>query len=654
MIIDNNVRLEAAALPFLFILTVFLFVRYATSSELNRRFRLLVVSTFAAAVLGVLTHSARVVHTLSPFAIFVLTTLYLAAANYNAYLLLRYVAVYVEFRGKTFLRFCHAMLALSFAILVFNLFTGMFFSVGEDGLLVQGANYTLLHAGFVLFFVGAAFLLQNINQQFYENAQFILMNLLFFLLIDAFIYQYLFNERVLIVYVAATILLYITFFYLEAPALRELADTESRMNALLAETGRATERVSAASRSKSDFLANTSHEIRTPMNAILGMNDMIEKEAADEKTREASRHIRHAGEGLLTIINNILDISKIESGKMELYPTRFFLSETVEDIVSRVEGRIREKNLDFLIKINEELPEHLRADEDAIRRVVVNLLDNAIKYTDQGSITLHVLGGHPASEHLDPERENLPAGVRDTDRIHLQFMVEDTGIGMRKEEMDKLYEAFERINMKETQSVQGAGLGLALVWNLTRMMGGEVRAESVYGEGSVFTVDLPVGVVTEGFTGTVAEYEKERAAKRLSNDESAEESLPSCAGKRFLIVDDTQVNLVVAKSILETTGARIDLAMSGEECLDMALSKRYDIIFLDHQMPGMDGIETLRLLREIGSGNDTRENKSKDTPVIALTANAGGEARALYEKEGFDGYLAKPIRPQELAKILSR
>ena len=626
----NNYRYEGAMIPFLAILTIFLFIRHATSAEVNKRFRHLTLSTLVATFLAVAAGFLE--GRMQPLPYLLLTTLYYAAANWNGYLLLSYVAVYVRYDNKRFMHFFHVALLVSFILLAVNLATGFFFSVDAQGMVVKGPQYTLSRSFFVFLFVGTAFALQNIYQQFYGNAQFILMNLLFFLLIDAFVVQYLFTDTIQIVYLVATAILFSTFFYLEAPTLRGIEEAEQELSAVLSDVEHATERTQAASRAKSDFLANTSHEIRTPMNAILGMNEMILKKTHDAETAHAAHDVKRAGEQLLNIINNILDISKVESGKMEIYPAPFFLSEVIDDIDAMFRERVEEKGLDFLVEINKEFPEHLYGDADALRRVIENLLDNAVKYTKEGAVTFHLLGGGRLMEGDDGYVENSAY----PEQTHLQIMIEDTGIGMRTEEMDKLFEAFERVNLKETQNIQGAGLGLTLVQYLVKLMNGRILVESMYGEGSAFTIDLPMGIVHEGFDGTIADYE---AMVMPLADERKD-----FTGRKALVVDDTPVNLIVAEGLLTELGMEVTTVNSGEACLALLNEgARFDVVFLDHKMPGMDGVETLREIRKM--------DKSA-TRFIALTANTGSGLKEMYKEYGFDDYLSKPFTEAELRKVL--
>lgn len=624
----TNYRYEGAMIPFLAILTIFLFVRHATSAEVNKRFRYLTLSTLVATTLAVA--SGFLEGSMQPLPYLMLTTLYYAAANWNGYLLLSYVAVYVRYENKRFMHIFHVALLVSFFLLAVNLATGYFFSVNAQGLLVKGPQYTLSRSFFIFLFVGVAFALQNIYQQFYGNAQFILMNLLFFLLIDAFVVQHLFVDSIQIVYLVATAILFSTFFYLEVPTLRRIEEAERELSAVLNDVEHATERTQAASRAKSDFLANTSHEIRTPMNAILGMNEMILKKTHDDETAHAAHDVKRAGEHLLNIINNILDISKVESGKMEIYPAPFFLSEIIDDIDAMFRERVEEKGLEFHVEINRDFPEHLYGDADALRRIIENLLDNAVKYTNEGTVTFHLLGGG----RLQAGDEGYVENSAYPEQMHLQIMIEDTGIGMRTEEMDKLFDAFERVNLRETQNIQGAGLGLTLVQYLVKLMNGRILVESMYGEGSAFTIDLPVGIVHEGFDGTIADYEAMAAP--------VAETMRDYTGMKALVVDDTPVNLIVAEGLLTGLGMEVTTLDSGEACLALLQQgAQFDVVFLDHKMPGMDGVETLRRIR-----------KTAHTKYIALTALTGSGLREQYKEYGFDDYLSKPLTEADVCRVL--
>ena len=621
-----NVWIEATILPFLGIMAVFLFLRYGTNVEINRRFRLLTLSTFFAAFLEVSSTllidgwSHQIVVNIAA------RTLYYASINFNAYCLMRYVEAYVHVDNPKFAFFNKILLISSFVVLILNLMPytyGFFFIIVNDGGLFMGTYNTLWRSVYVLYFVAMALWLQITHREYYTGkSQYIVLNSIVGLLIAANIVQYIFVRTVLFTYAVAAVMLFITFFYYEAPTYRRMLTIESDLEEARKEAEHQTNLSNAANRAKSDFLANTSHEIRTPMNAILGMNEMILKESRDPEIRQSALDIRKAGNHLLSIINNILDISKIESGKMELYKADYHLWQMLKDIEDAAFESVHEKGLKFVLELDRSLPEHLYGDEDRIRQVIVNLIDNAVKYTMKGTITLIVKGR--LREHS----------------VNLTISVKDTGLGIRQEDIGKLFQSFERVNLNETQSIQGAGLGLTLVRYLMELMGGKVRAQSDYGKGSTFTIELTQHLASEGFHGSIAEYEA------LLNDDSNSEidDRPfTCPEAKILVVDDTPVNLVVARGMLKESKSQVDTAESGEDALELLKSNRYDIIFLDHRMPGMDGVETLKHAKEI----------DESAKYIALTAHSGTGLRDEYIAMGFDDYLPKPMKADALRKILA-
>ena len=628
-----NVWIEASVIPFLGVLAFFLYIRYGTKAEINRRFRFLALSTFFAALLEVgstlLIDGWGHRHAVN----LTLRTLYYAAININAYSLMRYVEAFVHVDNPKFERFNKILLASSFVVLILNLIpgtSGFFFLIVADGGLFRGTYNTLWRSVYVLYFAVMALWLQVTHSEYYTaKSQFVVLNTIVGLLIAANVFQYTFVHTVLFTYAVAAVMLFIMFFYYEAPTYRKMLTVEKELESARQNAEHSTRLSNAANRAKSDFLANTSHEIRTPMNAILGMNEMILKESSDLEIRQAALDIRRAGNHLLSIINNILDISKIESGKMELYRADYHLWQMLRDIEEGIFETVHEKGLKLVIDADKNLPEHLYGDEDHIRQVIVNLIDNAVKYTKKGTITLSVMGG--VKEH----------------RVKLIIAVKDTGIGIKQEDLPKLFHSFERVNMQETQTIQGAGLGLTLVRYLIELMGGTVRAESEYGKGSTFTVELTQQLAHEGFSGTIAEYEAMLANDGNISGVAKDDRRPfTCPDAKILVVDDTPVNLVVAKGMLKESKAHVDTAESGEEALELIAANNYDIIFLDHKMPGMDGVETLNKAHEI-------DGPSRLAKYIALTANSGTGLRDEYISMGFNDYLPKPIKSDALKKILA-
>ena len=628
-----NVWIEATMLPFLGVMAGFLFARYKTNAVVNIRFRMLALSTFLATLLEVVStllidgwsHS----HTLN----LAVRTVYYAAVYINTYHLMRYVEAYVRVVNPKFDSFNRILLASSFVVLALNLvpgISGFFFTVPMDGGLIRGPYNTLWRSVYVFYFIAMACWLQVTHKEFYTGkSQYIVMNILGIVLIVSYVVQYMIVRTILITYAVEAVIVIITFFYYEAPAYRQMLTVEKELEESRLQAENSTRITNAANRAKSDFLANTSHEIRTPMNAILGMNEMILKESRDQEIRQASMDIRRAGNHLLSIINNILDISKIESGKMELYNADYHLWQMLKDVEEGVFETVHDKGLKFVLDVDKNLPEHLYGDEDHIRQVLINLVDNAVKYTKKGRITLNVSG------HMMPH-----------ERVKLVISVSDTGIGIRQADITKLFRSFERVNLNETQSIQGAGLGLTLVRYLVELMDGTVKAESVYGKGSTFTIELVQQLAHEGFQGTIEDYEEmQRTSPRKQEQE---DTTPfTCPDASILVVDDTPVNLVVARGMLTDTLAHVETAESGEECLRLIETNHYDIIFLDHKMPGIDGVETLRRAKEI-------DGPSRLSAYIALTANSGTGLREEYISLGFNDYLPKPMKADALKKIIAR
>ena len=602
----NNISeafLEITTIPFLFVLSVFLGGRMATKSEINRRFVLLVTSTLTAAFYEVVLELFTDME-----AVTLWRKVFYAVINVNAYCLMSYVAAYTNAISRRFTDIHFFVLTVS-VILVF-----MFKDI-----------YMVFAPGLGVVFVLEGFVLQLIYQEYYGNGQFIVMNILFILLIDSFVMQYLFRQNLPLVYTIATMMLVFTFFYLEAPTYRRLISAQREIEDERKRAEASMLRADSANKAKSNFLASTSHEIRTPMNAILGINEMILSEAKDAETRKASSDIKNAGEHLLNIVNNILDISKIEAGKMELYESDYHLWEVLKDCEGYI-SPIIEKNtrVKFVLNADKDMPEHLHGDSLRLKQVLTNLLSNAAKYTQNGSITLSVTG-------------NM---VKDSKSgIILKFTVEDTGMGMREGESAKIFEPFERANIVETRHIPGAGLGLALVKNIIDIMSGRISLESEYGKGTRMTFEIPQRIA-RGDNMTISEYEE---FMRNAAPVEAEDEGPSVwPDAKILIVDDTPVNLVVAKGMLKESMATIETAESGEEALEKIKAGHYDIVFLDHKMPGMDGPTTLGHAKKYAEG----------TAFIALTANAGGNARAEYMAMGFDDYLPKPFKSMEMMKVL--
>ena len=375
------------------------------------------------------------------------------------------------------------------------------------------------------------------------------------------------------------------------------------------------QRAIAANEAMSNFLANMSHEIRTPINAVLGMDEMILRESEDDKIIEYARTIEGAGKTLLSLINDILDFSKIEAGNMEIMETNYSLSAALNDVVNMIQVKAAQKNLKLIVDVNPQTPEKLYGDEMRLRQIMINVLNNAVKYTNIGSVTLKI--------NFDQKNK---------DSILLMITITDTGVGIREKDMEKLFRKFQRLDQNKNRTVEGSGLGLAIVHNLLELMDGKINVQSVYGEGSTFTISLPQKIVSDETIGNINSKNTGISTPTPKYKESFH-----APDAKVLVVDDTPVNVVVVKNLLKKTKIQVEAAASGMECLEKTSHTKYDLIFLDYRMPEMDGIETLKKLKE------QTDNPNKDTHVVTLTANAISGARERFIQEGFDDYLTKPI-----------
>ena len=380
----------------------------------------------------------------------------------------------------------------------------------------------------------------------------------------------------------------------------------------------------SANKAKSDFLSSMSHEIRTPINAIMGMDEMILRETKEPATLEYAQNLQHAAKNLLSLINDILDLSKIEAGKMEIIPVEYHLSSVLNDLVNMIQARADKKGLELIVEADNNIPSLLFGDEIRVKQIITNLLTNAVKYTEKGSVTLRV-------NYL-----NI-----DADNIYLCISVSDTGIGIKEEDIKKLFSAFERIEEERNRTIEGTGLGMNITKQLLSMMGAELSVSSVYGQGSNFSFQVAQKVINREPIGDFEEAYRRSLAQREEYHESFK-----APNAKILIVDDTPMNLTVIKGLLKQTEIKIDTVESGQECLDMVQKVKYDIIFLDHMMPEMDGIKTLKEMKKLP------DNLNEDTPVISLTANAISGAREQYIAAGFKDYLTKPVNCDQLEALI--
>ena len=378
-------------------------------------------------------------------------------------------------------------------------------------------------------------------------------------------------------------------------------------------------------RSQNRFFSSMFHEIRTPINTIIGLNEMnLRDMRISDEMRTNNRNIQGASRMLLALINDILDMSKMESGKMDIVPVTYDAGALLSEVVNMIWARAEEKKLQFQVDVDESLPARLYGDEVRIKQVLINLLNNAVKYTKEGSVRLTV-----QSDRFS-EKE-----------VRVTWRVEDTGMGIKKEAIPYLFDAFKRVDEEKNRNIEGTGLGLSIVKQIVDLMGGEISVDSVYTKGSTFSFSIVQEVMDDAAVGSLS-----LRKKRFSAEQDAYHQSFEAPNASLLIVDDNELNLQVESKLLEATKLQIDLAKSGKECLSMTFRKKYDVIFMDHLMPEMDGIETFNEIRA------QRGGLNRETPVIVLTANAGSENQALYAASGFNGYLLKPVSGAQLESTL--
>ncbi len=379
-----------------------------------------------------------------------------------------------------------------------------------------------------------------------------------------------------------------------------------------------------ANKAKDDFLANMSHEIRTPLNGILGMDEMIIRDTDDSRIRRYALDIKSAGNTLLSLINDILDLSKIQAGEFEIVLTDYGLASVINDIINITRSKALQKKLKYDLNVSPDIPGVLYGDEIRIKQVMLNIINNAIKYTSEGEVDISI-----SADRIDEEN------------IILIISVRDTGIGIKAEDRDKLFRSFQRLDTVRNYKVEGTGLGLHITYRLVELMGGHIEVESTYGTGSTFTVFIPQRIVAPDPIGDFSE-----AVRSYMDGMKADETTLYAPEARILVVDDNEMNLDVMDGLLRETGIRLDLADSGQRCIALVRERNYDCILLDQMMPVMNGEMTLRELE--------REGLIKETPVIALTADAIVGAKESYIAKGFTDYVSKPVKYERLEQVLKQ
>lgn len=622
--LQYNIYFGISAIMMMVILVVYSKITYSMESMRNREFYKLTLYVLFTDILDVVTAVTISYAAVIPrMANIILNTLYFGGNSVMCYQFLKYSALSVHwFRGEVKVSTKYRIIMSAQAVLLLlNIFSGWMFDFDASGNYIHGPLYMLTYiVPYACFFLGILRMVKNIKE--YSIKQRMSIFSFSVIALAGAVLQLGFFPQVLFTSFSLSIGLIIVMFSLETPDYQKLMKTMDELKLAKEEAEEAKKRAEIANQAKSTFLANMSHEIRTPINAVIGMNEMILRESNEPDILEYAHNIQSASSGLLALINDILDISKIESGKMELVQAEYSLFELVKACYNMIEVQMKEKKLDFTVECEKKIPERLYGDEMRIRQIIFNLLTNAYKYTKEGKVVLRI------KQKKISNRETM-----------LLITVEDTGIGISKENLKHLFANYERIDEINNHNIEGTGLGLSITKQLVELMHGEIGVNSTLGKGSLFYVELPQRIVDMNPVGDFYErYSKVLETKKYREKWCA----PNAC---ILVVDDVETNLLVVKNLLKNTGIRIDTADSGVRCLELAAEHGYHLILLDHMMPEMDGVETLHRLKE-------QDGPNKNTPVVVSTANAIAGVQKEYLDEGFDDYISKPATGQALEEMV--
>ena len=621
-----NINFELSAAAFLAILFVYLRVQYGAQSRTNKAFLRLILYVLIADLLDVISAVTISYWERIPLWInTVVNTMYLGVNAVLGFQFLCYSYVYVakEKQRKKLISINRSIMLFNLLMLLMNMIDGCIFHMSETQGYVHGELYYIIYA-IPFYFIACSTYIMLSSFDRLEHRQRNSVITYSVLAVMGPLIQMLFFPDVLLGMFTVSLGIMMMAFSLETPDYRKLLKTMEELEQTKKEAEEAREVALAANRAKARFLANMSHEIRTPINAVLGMNEMIIRESNEESIRSYATDIESSGRMLLSLINDILDFSKIESGRMEIVPVEYDVYKLINNCYYMICGRAREKNLELIFENDPDMPGYLYGDEIRIQQIVVNLLTNAVKYTDKGEVTLTL-----CCERID------------SDSLLLKIAVKDTGSGIRKEDQARLFDSFKRIEEGKNRNVEGAGLGLAITKQLVELMDGSLQVESIYELGSVFSVSIPQKIVSDEPMG---EFVARHVSDNIMN-EKGQRKLWAPHG-RILVVDDMAMNLKVITGLLRGSGLQVDTAGSGRECLEMIKNNVYHIIFMDHMMPEMDGIETLHQIQAC------KDNPNSQTAVIMLTANAIAGVKEEYLADGFCDYLSKPFRGSELEQMI--
>ncbi|MCR4591475.1 MAG: response regulator [Lachnospiraceae bacterium] len=622
-----HISFSLAAFVFSVVLYILVCALDDGQSHKNLKFKTLTVTIVIGNFISILDNIFRdsgIFPTPVWIKLLLLLLVYLANILLTYYMALYMESFFREFKYKKLFFKINTGLMISGIILTAAFYAGQFiFYRGEDVvLMVPLAARVILGYVYELYYLIYAITLFIIFSKEVSGRARMTSVAAFVVVIGSVLFELLntfgVGSGILYNYFGAVLGLYIFYIGVETPDYRNLLQTLNDLDT-------AKQAADEANRSKSDFLANMSHEIRTPINAVLGMNEMISREAEDDTILTYSENIENAGRTLLGLINDILDFSKIEVGKIEIIPVDYDLSSCINDLVNMISDRAEKKGLILNLDFDRKMPRFLRGDEVRVKQVITNILTNAVKYTEKGSVLFSI--GFEKTE--------------EPDSVILKVSVKDTGIGIKPEDIPKLFSEFERIEEKRNRNIEGTGLGMSITKRLLELMGSSLIVESEYGVGSTFSFALKQKVTSWHELGDyeVSYHDHQNTHKKYREKFTAPDA-------KVLVVDDNPMNLMVFKSLIKKTRVKVDTADSGYEGIKRASEEKYDVIFLDHMMPEKDGIETLHELKK------DKDGPNRKTPSICLTANAISGAREQYIDEGFEDYLTKPINYEELENLL--
>ena len=504
---------------------------------------------------------------------------------------------------------------------------GIMYALDEAGNYSEGAlDFWEYMPSCVIFATGIGYLIKHRSA---ISRRVLLYHMTFLVLPVAALFEELFTRvntgrAILMVPFGSAIACLVVFMSIESPDFERLMKAKEDLRLSTEIEKKAKEEARNSASSKARFLANMTHEIRTPINAIVGLNDLILSETKEDGSFEYALKIRQSASRLLRTVNDILDYSKIESGKLVITENEYNLAELIMGCYTSIAPGIKEKGLDFKIRVDEEIPKYLKGDNLRLGQILMNLLSNASKFTDTGSVNLTI-------SELSCEENS----------INLEFVVTDTGSGIREDELEYIFDSFHIKSDKCLYETEGSGLGLSITKALLNAMGSEIKVQSIYGEGSVFSFVLKQEILYPEPIGKIDDYLQARTMSLQNREEQF-----SFAGRKVLVVDDTDLNLFVMDKILKSLDFEVTTAPSGSACLSLAKANKYDIILLDYLMPQMNGLETKEEL-------DKLEN-AKNVPVVALTASISDETRKLFLEKGFADFLTKPVAQDKLMEVLDK